>query len=420
MTIRRNNKTLWIQRSLGMLMAGLVMCMTPLVHAEDDAKRAKPKSITPPNAIVEQMQAIQSRAGILMENWHDEASIIKEAHNNVFAARGWDSEADQFTLQLINQITDISPMQNREREDLFIRAYQDRLGLSDEQAEMLGNEMRQESIRFTMQHFTELLPVATEIISTRSQGRPFTPEMVQRWSQRLDPLMDDALESVNRVRGKLEATMTPEQKELLDYDMESVMKRHNDVKEMVQDWKAGNWDPRDWGLHNDPVHIPQVLDAIEADARKNALTANATGNQQPNLEVTGRDHTAWERYVKWFVDEFECDEKQRIAADAILKQHEEEAMNYLAAKADDIAYNERRATESPSESKRKYHRNQAERLRVPVERIFDRLCRKLESNVLNRAQRMKLRKSDIADKKQRTKDGGKPADKTGDRKTAKR
>jgi len=176
-------------------------------HAEDKSKSAKPKTITPPNAIIEQVQAIQSRASVLMENWYDEASIIKDAHNNVFAARGWDSEADQFTLQLINQITDISPMQNQEREELFIRAYQDRLGLSDEQAQMLGDEMRQESMRFTMQHFTELLPIASEIISTRSQNKPFTAEMVQRWSQKLEPLMNDALESVNRVRGKLEATM---------------------------------------------------------------------------------------------------------------------------------------------------------------------------------------------------------------------
>jgi len=151
------------------------------------------------------------------------------------------------------------------------------------------------------------------------------------------------------------------------------MKRHNDVKEMVQDWKAGNWDPRDWGLHNDPVHRGQVLTAIENDRRKDVLVARAEGNQQPNLDATGRDPSAWERYVKWFVNEFECDEKQRIAADGILKQHEKEAMNYLAAKADDIEYNERRADESLSESKRKYHRKQAERLRAPVERIFDRM-----------------------------------------------
>jgi|GEM_PF-1663852 len=420
MNIQRDSINAFFQLSRSTLIAGVVVCVSATAHAEDKSKSAKPKTITPPNAIIEQVQAIQSRASVLMENWYDEASIIKDAHNNVFAARGWDSEADQFTLQLINQITDISPMQNQEREELFIRAYQDRLGLSDEQAQMLGDEMRQESMRFTMQHFTELLPIASEIISTRSQNKPFTAEMVQRWSQKLEPLMNDALESVNRVRGKLEATMTPEQKELLDYDMESVMKRHNDVKEMVQDWKAGNWDPRDWGLHNDPVHRGQVLTAIENDRRKDVLVARAEGNQQPNLDATGRDPSAWERYVKWFVNEFECDEKQRIAADGILKQHEKEAMNYLAAKADDIEYNERRADESLSESKRKYHRKQAERLRAPVERIFDRMCRKLESNVLDRAQRMKLRKSNIADKKQRTKDGGKSSGKPTDRKTAKR
>ena len=413
-----------ISRSLRTaFIVGLSLTLSVSAHAEEKkAPRktvAKPKSISPPsNAMIEQVRAIQEKAGVFFENWGAEASIIKDAHENVFAERGWDSEADQFTLQLINQITDISPLQNQEREEVFLRAYQERLGLDDDQAHMLGNEMRQESIRFTMEHFADIMPIATEVITTRSQGKPFTPEMVQRWAQKLEPLMDDALTSVNRVRSKMEVTMTQDQKDLLAHDMESVLKRHNDVKEMVKDWKAGKWDPRDWGLHADPIHQSAVHEAVLRDELRNELVENAMLKDQPNMEVTSRDPSAWARYVKWFVNEFECDDKQRIAADGILKQHEKEAMNYLAAKAEDIEYHERRSNESPSEAKRDYHRKKVERMRKPVERIFDTMCRKLENNVLKREQRVKLKKSNIVQKKESTKGG--TSIKSADRKTAKR
>lgn len=364
------------------------------------------------SSIIEQIKSLQKQARSIDDNWGIEAMRLKEAHEIMFQRNGWTSESDQFALNLINQVSTYGPFDAQARQNAFIQGVQGRFGLTESQVDLLNNEMRKESMDFTMKHFDKLMPVALEAVRAKAAGKPFTPEMVAKWSRQLEPIMGDALQSVERVTNKLEATMDDSQKALLEKDMAAVVKRHNSIKKQMKKWERGEWTPYDFGLEHNPEYqavlhkypVPQSV----------AGTPDAPDREELLFEATRKDQTLWAKYVADFVNRYHCDDKQRNAANAILKDSESEAAKYIAAHGDDLEYNERRAKESPSKRKREYHAKKAEQLRKPIERTFDRMCRRLESSVLNREQRRELA-ADKAKQKSSSSSHKRPSRKTASR-----
>ncbi len=363
------------------MMATLMAFVVAGLAVSAGAEEPKTKNL---NNALEQVKALQEQARKIEDNWAIEAMRIQEAHNIMFRRNGWTSESDTFALNLINEISTYGPFETEARESVFLNGVQSRFGLSEDQVDVLNSEMRRESMAFTMKHFDKLLPVAMEAVQAKSAGQPFTPEMVAKWSRQLEPIMEDALSGVDRVKQRLASTMDDSQKALLEKDMEAVRKRHNDIKAKVQQWKNGKWTPYDFGLENDPAYAGVIRDYMPPE---DAPVAN---REEIVIEVTRRDQSLWAKYVADFVNKYDCDEKQRNSAMAILKDSESEAARHLAANGEELEYHERRAKESPSERKRAYHAKKADQLRRPIEQIFDRMCRRLESNVLNREQRRQL------------------------------
>jgi hypothetical protein len=374
----------------------------PVAFAQNDPRegydkpaKSEPK---PSSNLIAQAQQLQETVKNSGFNWGVEAMRIQEAHHLVFQKNGWTSESDLFALDLINRVSMIEPWNTQQREAVFLEGTRSRYGLSQEQVDLLNDEMRRESMAFTMKHFDKVAPLAMEAIQTRMNGDPFTPEMVQKWATNLEPILDEALESVQKVQRKLEGTMDESQIEKLRKDMEAVVRRHNDMEKNVAEWKQGKWTPYDFGLQNDPAHAG-VIGNFPPPGAKDDPALQQAHEAQLLLAVTQGDPTLWERYVMKFVEDYDCDEKQRGQALAILEDCEGEATTYLTAKAEDIAYNEDRAKASPSPKMRKFHANKAEKLRQPIERIFQRMCKRLENNVLNREQRIKLTENNKVGKK---------------------
>ncbi|MCB9856085.1 MAG: hypothetical protein H6818_10405 [Phycisphaerales bacterium] len=364
----------------------------------DDAAKKK-------GNLLDQIKTLQEKAKSIENNWSIEAMRLKEAHQIMFQRNGWTSESDQFALNLINEISTYGPFEAEAREGVFLNGVQSRFGLSEDQVDLLNDEMRSESIAFTVKHFDKLMPVAMEAVQAKAAGEPFTPEMIAKWSRQLEPVMEDALAGVNRVKDKLEATMDESQKAMLEKDMAAVVKRHNDIKTQVQKWKRGEWTPYDFGMENDPTYASVIREYLPPKDK------SVPNREELVVEVTRRDQSLWAKYVADFVNKYDCDEGQRNAAAAILKDSESEAAKHLSANGEDLEYHERRAKESPSERKRAYHTKKAEELRRPIGMIFDRMCRRLESNVLNREQRRQL----AADKAKGKKAGNPAKGKTASR-----
>ena len=338
-----------------------------------------------PAAMLKEARKLEDQAK-QMGPWAREAQVIKEAHELVFEQNNWTSESDIFTLGLINEISDISPWKPAERGELFLNRVQNRYDLSHDQRTLIDRELRQESMKVARKHFMELMPMALEIAQTRARQEPFTAEQVEKWAHSMEPLMDDALAAVQRVQRRVGKTMTPEQRERLAADMKAVVKRHHDVEKMIKQWKAGNWDPTQWGLQNDAIHAGAMAEYRMKQAEKNGLVEAALLGKKPDLRKTATDESAWERYVKWFCNYYKCDERQRTTARAILKDSTSRAGNYLAARRHEIDKADRLSETAESEAKRTYWQAEAARLRLPIGDIFANLCARLEKQVLTSAQ----------------------------------
>ena len=264
----------------------------------------------PSPGMLKEMKQIEEQAKA-MGPWDSESQLLIDAHNNVFEKNGWNSEADRFSLDLINQVSQIAPWQPKEREEVFFNGIQVRYGLTHDQRTLVAREMRTESMGVAMKHFKEMMPVVLEVAQARARQEPFTPEQVQKWSKAFKPIMDDMLSSVQRVEQKLRKTMTPEQRELLDNDMKDVLKRHHDLEKMVKSWQSGNWNPTDWGLDNDPIHAAAMADYRDKQAARTNLVETALLKKKPDLGAISSDESAWERYVKWFCNYYKCNDQQR-------------------------------------------------------------------------------------------------------------
>lgn len=343
----------------------------------------------PSGGMLKEMKKVEEQAKA-MGPWESESQLIIDAHNNIFEKNGWDSEADQFSLDLINQVSQIAPWQPHEREEVFFNGIQVRYGLTHDQRSLVAREMRTESMGVAMKHLKDMLPVVMEVAQTRARQEPFTPEQVQKWSKKFEPIMDDMLASVQRVEQKLRKTMTPEQRELLDKDMKAVLKRHRDLEKMVKSWEAGNWNPTEWGLDNDPIHAAAMAEYRQKQAERTQLVEAALLKKKPDLAATASDESAWERYVKWFCNYYKCNDQQRGMAKSILDSCRKQAVNYLGARRKEIAKAERLSQTADSETSRKYHAAELERLRKPISNIFNSLCARLEKQVLTREQRQMI------------------------------
>lgn len=339
-----------------------------------------------PPGMLKEMRQMEEQAKA-MGSWESESQRIIDAHKNVFAKNGWNSEADQFSLDLINQVSQIAPWHPHEREEVFFNAIQVRYGMTHDQRTMVAREMRTESMGVAMRHFKEMMPVVLEIAQTRARQEPFTAEQVQKWSGHFKPIMDDMLSSVQRVEQKLRKTMTPEQRELLENDMKDVLKRHRDFEKMVKGWEAGNWNPTDWGLDNDPIHAASMAEYRAKEAERTQLVDAALLKTKPDLGEIASDESAWERYVKWFCNYYKCNDQQRGMARSILESCRRQAVDYLGARRKEMEKVEQLSRTAESEASRKYHAAELARLQKPIATIFESLCARLEKQVLTREQR---------------------------------
>ncbi len=356
----------------------LAICAVAVLSAPLSAQQNKPAE-EPPADMLKQVRELEEQAK-KMGTWDRESLIIQEAHANVFARLNWNSEADRFALDLVNRVSTIPPWEPKRREQIFLDGVQSRFGLNADQLNLVNSEMRRESIAIAMKHFRTLAPIVMDVARTRAEGKPFTPEQVAKWSANLDPIMADALEAVQRVSTRLESTMTEEQKRLLQADMDAVLNRHKDVVNMVQEWKAGNWSPVDWGLDRDPVHAAAMAEFREQEARRNALVVEKLTDTRPSVDPANEHE--WDLYVRWFCKHYECDEKQVLAAQAILKDCKQQAANYLSRRQSDIDRALRNAEAAQTDKRREFYQNEAAKLRKPIANIFKDLCTRLERKVL--------------------------------------
>jgi hypothetical protein len=320
--------------------------------------------------------------------WDSQFRIIEEATDNVFAQQAWNSEPDQFVRQLMRDVGRIPPWQPMERNEAALIGLQQRWNLTHDQKNELGRDLNREMMAFTFRHIKDAMPVVMEAVQTRVANEPFTAEQIQQWTQRLRPIMDDGMTTLQRVSRRLEKSMTPQQRELLMIDLDAFERRQRDMKKMMAAWEEGRWNPSEWGLQDDPIHAAAMVEYRTQQAVKDELVRRA----RPLLPSFDERNVAtqeseWERYVKWFCQRYECDDPQRTQANSILQSSRVDAVRYRSSKEDDIAKLEAAIARNESPAKLNQYQDDLNRLLEPITEIFDRLKKRLYEQVLTSAQR---------------------------------
>lgn len=374
------------RRSVGirlLVIAGVLASTGSALAQRHDGRRGPRRTSSEAQTAGKTQQDIEKQVKA-MGPWDEHQQVVSEATDNVFRQQGWTSEPDLFARDVLRDVERIPPWEYQRREETFMNRLQVRYALTEDQKAQVSRGMRRESLKVMIKHFRTMAPMAMEMMRVRKNNEPFTPEMVQRWSESLDPVMADAKEALLRVAKKLEVSMTPEQRARLKSDLKATLKRHNDVVKMVDQWKQGKWTPESWGLQDDPAHRRQ-MEAVARARTDREVEDETRGAQRPSTEwATSTNESTWKKYVRLFCIRHHCDENQTEKSYAILRDVERKARNHRAARKNDIARLEAAIERSEKGERRTRLHADLERTLGPIREGFNELCKRLDGILTTR------------------------------------
>lgn len=301
--------------------------------------------------------------------WENEQINISHAVEQIYQQNGWNSEADSFSLGVIEEVSRIPPWQMRDRLDALSAALADRYALDEDQTTDLRQRLGHEAFGVFRQFGAQILPVAAEALQTRMRGEPFTAEQVQRWSEVGQTINKSMRGRFDDFVGEFQTQLTPEQRALFDVDVQAANRRMDRMDELSAQWRKGEWKPSDWGLQSDPLHADaagqnppadrtaQIAAAqdgsadegagedrispapeIEQAGKRNASPAGAeppiaspqeagpprrpsraAAEAQRRVAAANRPLNDWERYVQDFIARYHLDDAQQTRAWSIYR-----------------------------------------------------------------------------------------------------
>lgn len=355
-------------------------------------------------------------------NWEEHYSYILDAMERVYERNDWDTESDLFSLEMVREIGAIPPWAPQERIDKFMEMVGDRYLLDEDQMASLQGHVFRLNVGLFSRHADRIMEYATEAIQTRAAGEPFTPEQVARWVELAEPVFLDARQSVKVAADEFMKELDPEQRELLKRDLTAGDKRMLDFDRMGQKWKRGEWEPRDWGMEQDPIQMqgePVATEAAsgKASGRPRAGAEQPAGEAELKVADTPKPTSAtkgpkvddeWARYVRAFIRKYHLNDEQQQRAwliyrdakerDEVFDRRFKRQMETLRGKAGD----------SKNERAQAALRERTARHELERERLFNQLKRRLE-RLPTRSQRkdaapaVKVKTSDSPEQKPKPK-----------------
>jgi hypothetical protein len=212
----------------------------------------------------------------------------------------------------------------------------DRYGLSPDQEQRLRTVFIKESNEMFREHSGRIMSYAVDAIQTRAAGEPFTPDQVARWVQMAEPVFHASRERMAGIAEQLAPGLSDEQRALMEADLSAMNRRLDDVYVMSQRWAAGEWQPSDWGMEDDPIQNglaageptepPEeeaVVAADDPDERPERRPAQRGGGgvAQPagDVRVIASSGSAdkddpWAEYVRRFIKKYRLIETQQAKA----------------------------------------------------------------------------------------------------------
>jgi hypothetical protein len=374
-----------------------------------------------------------------LSDWDTHQVYLVDAMEKVYERNGWNSEADLFSLDVIREINAIPPWQPLERFTLLSDLVSARYGFDERQEEIFRDLVIRSSNEMFSKHADRILEYSLDAIQTRVAGEPFTAEQVARWAQLAQPVFMDGRHLINRNAGVMLAALREDQHPLMEADMAALNRRANDMEVMTARWAAGQWQPSDWGMDEDPIQLagaspatgdsaggvrsgepdsgapkagapvprraaaqPQPDEAPgvvstnppQADAGRRTAggaggaarpQAGRTGDTTVVVEVESDPDDPWAAYVRRFIQKYQLNEDQQGRAWRVYRAQKAQADQFRSRYGQQLEALGRR-TEGDAKELAEARRALEEKLNGHLANLFERLKQRLEQ-LPTRAQR---------------------------------
>lgn len=186
-------------------------------------------------------------------NWDEHYEYIMEAAEKIYERNNWTSESDLFSLEMAREVGRIPPWKMQERLNKAMGMIGDRYLLNEQQKQLLLNIVVRESLGVFARHADRIMEYSLGFVETRASGQPFTPEQIAHWMELAQPVFEDALDRTEQASKIFMDQLDPEQRQLVQQDLDATLGRVADMDKLAQRWRNGEWNPSDWGLEDDPI-----------------------------------------------------------------------------------------------------------------------------------------------------------------------
>jgi hypothetical protein len=339
--------------------------------------------------------------------WEKHAQEIERAVDSIFSQSKELNDTERFAKRLMIDVSKAPPWDFNARMAAATTLVKERYGLTEEQVKKVQSQFVRNSFTFFVQNAEQILPVAREMIETRTSNKPFTPEMVARWTTKLRPMWNkwygDAVTGVNKF---CEENLTPEQRQKVNQDMVVVSKHAKIFEETAATWAKGEWRPQMWGLDKDPVHVGLAAELARKDAGGAEGKTEPAGAVPPTPSVppvargpmrigdsragAGQqaardgggplpDDDQWSAYVRQFIARYSLNEAQKTSAQAVLKDVQDRAKNYRSARSEEITRLENRIRSGKSAEDRTEAQAELREVLKGLDEMFEELKTRLQT-----------------------------------------
>lgn len=308
-------------------------------------------------------------------DWDEQYATIERAIDRMWEENGWQEESDQFAKSLLLKVSAIPPWEFAERSETAINEVAERYHMTGAQTAKLRSQFYLRTGKLLFKNTGLIFKQVKEISAARLSGKPFTQEQITEWVNESDAFLDQAREEFDGLVETVSRDLTPQQREILERDMESYKRRVKALNDLRDSWRRGEWNPEDWGLDNDPIQTgadpiarARLLQKIRASAKRLQKQRLAQPYFHPH------DETTWERYVRRFIARYKLDEGQSDACHSILRE--------MKARADAYRKAHRRELASIPKTALPYSQRLA-----PIRDMFEELKRRMDRIVTNAQRR---------------------------------
>ena len=348
-------------------------------------------------------ERLRERSGTILDGlnrlgpWEEHYGYMIDAMERVFERNDWVSESDLYALDLVREVEALPPGDFMGRFSKMKQMLGDRYLLTEDQENRLGQTIVREMVGVFVRHSDRIMEYTMDMINTRAAGEAFTPDQIAKWVKLAEPVVRDATKSMEIGASQIMLDLEPEQRELMQRDLDAAKGRLDRVQELSKRWAKGEWNPADWGMEDDPIQVAgEIADAQEkavAEAEKAAAADADAEHERPRLaERPDRGRASepqiiiksdapdddWARYVKTFIRKYRLNEAQQNRAWTIYRDVKDygDKVRKRGAKTVERLETERAKTGSAAEKTAIDLRIRA--AGAPLERVFDQMKRRLD------------------------------------------